>query len=296
MYTRCPSCRAAFSISQQQLEIAAGVVRCGICEHVFDAKLFLFNQEPRPAEADNGADNEITDVIEAVDLELNSGPHTTIDLEILDRDLHDHTSTADEDIIGTEQTKGHSECDTAESETGHSGDDKVIPKIIADQVSSLEKPSPKIKPVQWLGMVTLIVLLAFLGIQTVAAFKANIIPSSYQGIICQWLKCSVELPRALDKIEVLNRSIHTHPTEPQALMVTLTIINRAPFTQPYPVIQLLFLNTSGDIIAARQFSPNHYLQEEWSADRLMASMTPLSIQLEVHDVGEEVVSYNFDFF
>lgn len=296
MYTRCPSCRAAFSISQQQLEIAAGVVRCGICEHVFDAKLFLFNQEPRLTDTNAEAGNEIPNGIETVDLELNNETHSTIDLEILDRELHYHTSTADEGIIDSERSKDHADSDIAESDTGQFNDEKAIPKIIADQISSLEKPPPKIKPAQWLSMVTLVVLLVFLGIQTLAAFKANLIPSSYQGIICQWLKCSVEVPRALDKIEVLNRSIYTHPTQPQALMVTLTIINRAPFMQPYPVIQLLFLNTSGDIIAARQFSPNHYLQGKWSSDSLMASMTPLSVQLEVHDVGEEVVSYNFDFF
>ena len=78
-------------------------------------------------------------------------------------------------------------------------------------------------------------------------------------------------------------------------MVTVTIINRAEFAQPYPLIQLRFLNIAGDIIAARQFGANHYLKDKWTPNQLMEPGMPLSIKLEVHDVGEEVVSYDFDF-
>jgi len=125
--------------------------------------------------------------------------------------------------------------------------------------------------------------------------KAELIPAQYKDQVCQWLTCTVNTPRALSRIEVLNRSIFTHPSESDALMVTLTIINRADFSQPYPVIQLRFLNTSGNIIAARQFSANHYMRDKWVPETLMPSSSPLSIQLEIHDVGEEVVSYDFDF-
>ncbi len=78
-------------------------------------------------------------------------------------------------------------------------------------------------------------------------------------------------------------------------MVTVTIINRAEFPQPYPLIQLRFLNIAGDVIAARQFAANHYLKDKLASNQLMAPGLPLSIKLEVHDVGEEVVSYDFDF-
>jgi hypothetical protein len=78
-------------------------------------------------------------------------------------------------------------------------------------------------------------------------------------------------------------------------MVTVTIINRAQFSQHYPIIQLRFLNVAGDIIAARQFGANHYLNTKWQAQYLMEPNTPVSIKLEVQDVGEEVVSYDFDF-
>jgi len=94
MFTRCPSCRAAFSITQQQLEIAAGMVRCGMCEHVFDSKLFLFNEsldEEYAKQIDDYQEEELIDQpgLEQVDIEFDSGEHSSVDLEVLDRELHD---------------------------------------------------------------------------------------------------------------------------------------------------------------------------------------------------------------
>ena len=290
MFTRCPSCRAAFSITQQQLEIAAGMVRCGMCEHVFDAKLFLFNTSFDTDDTTPQLPTSDTQQAPSIDVELSADNNTNIDLEVLDRELHGNESfeTTVVNNLAEEEI-------TPEQPAAEPSNDVVIPKIIADQVSSLDKEPSKLNPTQWLGGIAVIALIATVGLQAAAAFKLDLIPKQYQDPICEWIACTLETPRAVDKIEVLNRSIYTHPTEAQALMVTLTVINRAQFSQPYPIIQLRFLNLAGEVIAARQFSANHYLDGKLFANGLMTSSTPVSIQLEVHDVGEEVVSYDFDF-
>ena len=290
MFTRCPSCRAAFSITQQQLEIAAGMVRCGMCEHVFDAKLFLFNTSFDTDDTTPQLPTSDTQQAPSIDVELSADNNTNIDLEVLDRELHGNESfeTTVVNNLAEEEI-------TPEQPAAEPSNDVVIPKIIADQVSNLDKEPSKLNPTQWLGGIAVIALIATVGLQAAAAFKLDLIPKQYQDPICEWIACTLETPRAVDKIEVLNRSIYTHPTEAQALMVTLTVINRAQFSQPYPIIQLRFLNLAGEVIAARQFSANHYLDGKLFANGLMTSSTPVSIQLEVHDVGEEVVSYDFDF-
>ncbi|WP_424859685.1 zinc-ribbon domain-containing protein [Tepidimonas sp. HKU77] len=57
--TRCPSCGTAFKVVADQLKIADGWVRCGRCQHVFDATLDLEpasvplpTEAPRPATPD----------------------------------------------------------------------------------------------------------------------------------------------------------------------------------------------------------------------------------------------------
>ncbi|RKZ92702.1 MAG: hypothetical protein DRQ43_08805 [Gammaproteobacteria bacterium] len=46
MYTHCPSCDTYFEITQESLDIAQGKVRCGQCDHVFNALDNLYNDEP----------------------------------------------------------------------------------------------------------------------------------------------------------------------------------------------------------------------------------------------------------
>ena len=282
MFTRCPSCRAAFSITDQQLDIAAGMVRCGMCEHVFDARLYLFQQQA----------NETNQ--EEVDVPLEQALSPAIDLEFLDKQLHE-SDTVDQILEqdssfldGNEASQNESESDTNIPET-------MVPKIIADQVSNLENESTILKPRQIFGVGLIILLIGLLGLQITSVAKLKVVPEKIREQACVWITCVDHAPRALNKIEVLNRSIYTHPNEDNALMVTVTIINRAKFAQPYPIIQLRFLNVTGDIIAARQFGANHYLNARWKPENFMQANTPLSIKLEVEDVGEEVVSYDFDF-
>ena len=290
MFTRCPNCRAAFSISNQQLEIAAGMVRCGMCEYVFDARLYLFEQAH-------------DDMYESVDVELGEEDASAIDLEFLDRELHGtHPHSPEPPKINLPSAfdlpKNSNQLDTYETEVVNQPEhiqEVSVPKIIADDVSKLDSEATNFHPVKWLTWLLTLTLVAALALQIIAALKIDLIPQQYQSKLCHWVSCTIETPRALGSIEVLNRSIYTHPTEKRALMVTVTIINRAEFSQPYPLIQLRFLNISGDVIAARQFAANHYLKGEWTPARLMDSGIPLSIKLEVHDVGEEVVSYDFDF-
>jgi predicted Zn finger-like uncharacterized protein len=288
MFTRCPSCRAAFSITNQQLEIAAGMVRCGMCEHVFDAHLYLFDQPH-------------DDMYETVDVELGEEEASAIDLEFLDRELHGthpHIPEPPKVTLPSVFDVSDKSNDAEESQADNQGEElqaTSVPKIIADDVSNLDSESANINSIKWLALLACLALAAALLLQAIAAFKIDLIPQQYHAKLCEWIACTIETPRALSKIEVLNRSIYTHPTEKQALMVTVTIINRADFPQPYPLIQLRFLNIAGDVIAARQFAANHYLKDKWTSKQLMESGIPLSIKLEVHDVGEEVVSYDFDF-
>ena len=51
MYTHCPSCHTHFEITQEYLDIAHGKVRCGQCDHVFNALENLYNDDtPEPAD------------------------------------------------------------------------------------------------------------------------------------------------------------------------------------------------------------------------------------------------------
>ena len=195
MFTRCPNCRAAFSITDQQLAIASGMVRCGVCEHVFDARLYLFKQAQEK--------------VEEVDVTLETDTDTKLDAEI--------DALAEAEIIEEQQTAKilsenvvENDIITQQPVTEHTPE---IPKIIADQVSSLEHDRVKLSPTTLLGFIFIGVLLATLSLQAIAIYQQDLIPTSLREKLCGWITCVYKIPRALDQIEILNRSIYTHPQE-----------------------------------------------------------------------------------
>ena len=52
MYTQCQHCKAIFEVSMREVTIAAGKLRCGECNEVFDAMLTLSTTLPEPFSPD----------------------------------------------------------------------------------------------------------------------------------------------------------------------------------------------------------------------------------------------------
>ncbi|TCP11032.1 putative Zn finger-like uncharacterized protein [Crenobacter luteus] len=55
--TQCPSCQTRFKVTDAQLAAAEGMVRCGRCAHVFNAREHLEGQTPPPAPPASAADD-----------------------------------------------------------------------------------------------------------------------------------------------------------------------------------------------------------------------------------------------
>jgi predicted Zn finger-like uncharacterized protein len=51
LVTRCPACRTAFRLVADQLRLRQGLVRCGQCDTVFDAREHLIEVPAAPAPA-----------------------------------------------------------------------------------------------------------------------------------------------------------------------------------------------------------------------------------------------------
>jgi predicted Zn finger-like uncharacterized protein len=47
-YTRCPGCRTIFRVTDEQLALRGGQVRCGHCKHVFDGHAGRISLAPKP--------------------------------------------------------------------------------------------------------------------------------------------------------------------------------------------------------------------------------------------------------
>lgn len=113
--------------------------------------------------------------------------------------------------------------------------------------------------------------------------------------LCPVIGC--ELPSRVDieQIRSSNLVVRSHPDFTGALVVDAIIYNRAPFTQPFPLLEIRFTDITGQVLASRTFKPGEYLSGELAGQRQMPSQTPIHIALDILDPGTRAVSYSLAF-
>ena len=113
--------------------------------------------------------------------------------------------------------------------------------------------------------------------------------------LCELIDCEHMQMRDASQIEMISRNIYSHPNEQNALMISTTIVNHAPYAQPYPEVQIDFSDVRGKMIASRRFAPEEYLQTDRQQLSLLPSGTPATFGLEIKDPGKQAITYEFSF-
>jgi predicted Zn finger-like uncharacterized protein len=112
---------------------------------------------------------------------------------------------------------------------------------------------------------------------------------------CSVLHCNLPLRADLAQLEIIDRDVRKHPQEDNALLINASIANRADFTQPYPVFEISFSDTTGKAVAMRRFLPAEYHDAGNDTAVGMAPDVPVQIVLEILDPGDQAVSFQFGF-
>ena len=151
-----------------------------------------------------------------------------------------------------------------------------------------------------LQILAVLLLLAALGVQ-LAVFRsteiANAVPAlrPLLELVCSRLPCQYQGPVAVDRIRLASRDIRDHPQEPGALRIQATLVNRAPFAQPFPDMEITLSDLAGTVVARRRFRPPEYLGSYWHPFLLMRPGQPVRVTLEVLNPGQDAVNFEFRF-
>lgn len=113
--------------------------------------------------------------------------------------------------------------------------------------------------------------------------------------ICPIVGCQVPTRVDIARIKSSNLVVRSHPDFKGALIVDAIIYNRAPFAQPFPLLELRFADLNGQLIASRRFKPSEYLSGELAGRGDMPSQTPIHIALDILDPGPKAVNYSLSF-
>lgn len=113
--------------------------------------------------------------------------------------------------------------------------------------------------------------------------------------LCPQIGCTVPSKVDIAKIKSSNLVVRSHPEFTGALVVDAIIYNRAPFSQPFPLLELRFADLNGHLIASRRFKPGEYLSGDLEGMVEMPPQTPIHIALDILDPGAKAVNYSLSF-
>lgn len=112
--------------------------------------------------------------------------------------------------------------------------------------------------------------------------------------VCEVIGCEIRTPRDVSQIKMLSHSVYSHPNRPKLLIISASIQNNATFEQPYPLLEISFLNSNSEIVALRRFSAEEYVGDE-RAKEFMPIDLPEEFSVNIADPGADAVRFQFRF-
>ena len=296
MQTQCPHCDTRFRVTETQVNVANGFVRCSVCKEVFNAIEIAAQDEHQ-----HSLLNEDSESLEPVFDDIFGKKIEAI---------HEFEADAEADIkVGDESVNFNETSATDEvrkdafdffDEDSNESLSHVVPDKYRD--SHDRNRSSVTTGIFWsIGIIFLCTTL----FAEYLWFNRNYLNQNAQlqtwfTEICQHFECKEIAIRDPSKIELVTRNVYSHPNEKDALMINITLKNNAQFAQPLPVMQVSFSNIRGGTIVARRFLPKEYLpitNQQPDANRLhiLQPDTNITFTMEIQDPGKKALTYEFDF-
>lgn len=289
LITACPACQTQFEVNDEQLQAYAGKVRCGECNHVFDARLSLGEAEsaesivnpiPKGVEPDAPAVTaDLTVTLDNTTEELESGLEPA-DAESEEIEFHEKSSGK------AEQTPPLSW--DIRPEPVH---DTAIPEFLRNVSWEDDRPTlPEKTSVRWvfplLSSLLFVVILLQLVYFTRTSLAANY-PQTRPLLLsaCKVAHCAVALPNDITQLTIDDADIQEHREREGVLVFSSVLINHSAVAQAYPKIELTLTNMADEPVLRKILRPQEYLPAFSNATAGLAAQQeqPVRTSLGVED-------------
>jgi hypothetical protein len=178
-------------------------------------------------------------------------------------------------------------------------DRKDDTKAEADPIKDDEPDSPKLNPANlaWAAVTALLVLLTLANITW--TFREPLLNNPRINTWMTqagWLQAEQQgLLKDPQKIQLISRDMHTHPTRSGILVLSLTFVNLAERHQVFPELEITLMDAANQPVAQRQFHPEDYLRSGADTEAGLATDVYLPVLLELGDPGETAVGFEIRF-
>jgi len=276
--TQCPQCNTRFKVSHEQLDAHQGLVRCGLCQAVFNAAEHLQDDQPSPQ----------LDLPIALE-EIKQAP----------------AETAAEPALATHEEFGFNHIDTIHADRQNEIE-PAEPATLAQRiafVNDLDAPPPEpVKPTpRWPWAVGCLLLLIVLLAQAAYFFRTELaaklpglkpVLTSYCGL----LQCTVPLPQKADLVSIESSDLEADPAHANVIILNALLRNHAPYAQAYPNLELTLTDTQDKALARRTFHPVEYLKQGEDEKPGLAANRELSVKLNLDTTDLKPSGYRLFLF
>ena len=322
--TRCPQCNTSFRISEEQLQIAEGTVRCGSCLTVFQAESYMQDQSsPQNQVSKQDQDSPQIQGSQNVpgspqiqgrqqDDGVPQGQESLSTRDKSDQDPYGYIQAQHHNEASGQRNSAISSEDLRQATPGltenQSREVLVDPLQYSDESTSetfvqtentavesaIESSEPRSRNI-FLRIVGILLLL-LLGIAQYGWFNFDQIVRddrfrSYFLEACQYLECSLPDYNNPPALTTENLQVSSHPYISDALIVDAMVRNSAQFKQRFPSVKLQFRNRNGGLMASRIFTIDEYLGSKLRDIEYIPPNTEVRFAMEILDPGSEVIEY-----
>ena len=143
-----------------------------------------------------------------------------------------------------------------------------------------------------IGGVALMLLLA----QTLFLLRSQIalvLPQTKPALeqLCATLGCKVELPRNAQLLSIDESDLQEHPDHKDVFLLTAVIVNRAPYPQAYPLLEVTLTDLRDAAVMRRTLQPQEYLPPGVAIDKGLGAQSDARIKLAFTAAGIAATGY-----
>jgi predicted Zn finger-like uncharacterized protein len=266
--TQCPHCQAKFRVRPEQARAHAGLVRCGACRGVFDARLNLvegnLGNDLDDDEAAGGPQTILAGVPPVArtpsDEEVRAAAREAIAKPVAARDAGTRAAT-----VGKERAQSMPSEDNADYDW--------------------RAPTQPLTRKQMFGYALLcLVALAALVAQSAYWFRDDLASrfpalSPTLSAACAQIGCRVTPPKRAEMLGFVGADLAADPAHRGLHVFTATLRNSSSRSVAFPSLILTFEGSNGEPLARRIFSPEQYAPANASLSRGMDGGTDLEVKL-----------------
>lgn len=242
LFTRCPGCKTIFRVTEPQLALRQGQVRCGHCRTVFNGRDELIALDPP---ALDGHDDEPD--------ELAAGPPT-----VTLRSAH-----ALDPAPPSDAPQSPAQAFAAAGPAKRPRDDAAVEVQDYENRFAWAARKPVSRTWKVLGMIAVPLLVLALVLQATLHFRdalAAHFPASKPTLtaLCTILGCKIQPLRSIGELSIEASDLQQDPAHKGLLILTATIRNRAAVAIGYPHLELTLTDAADQVVVRRALAPADY--------------------------------------